>query len=509
MNHKHFAFCISVMLMLLLAACVPSSTAPTAVVIVMTVPATPVVTAIVNSVSGSTSGTVPVNLAGSPMQVGSKYLNFDGASLVAVPGGPFTMGYVGSDNPVHTVTLSNFWIYSTKVTNREYQQCVAVGKCTPPDSQDDQGYTDFDSQSDPIVGVTWAQSEAYCEYANGQLPTEAQWEKAARGPNGNIYPWGNSSPSVDLLNYNNNIRQTTNVINYPLGKSYYGALDMEGNTYEWVHDWYDPFYYRSGPAQDPLGPATGSWRSVRSAGYKSNNDQVKASTRDYRFPAYHARDLGFRCVVKAPTFLAPMCSLTALAGPNVTGNSVPSAAGRTCPLVGVSVTYSGCGTSPIASVNFTDNEPGGSDPNASIVVGTGCSQPSPLGPTFPKVSTCTNIPGSGVDVSITSQCTYYDLLQAICPPHYNLAGNHQCVWDGSDTAGQSCPAGTQYDAAHSCCTTTATTATNFPACPAGMFFQNMGGNVYECLPGGLAGTVTPASAHVQPSNLCSGIVNNP
>jgi len=219
MNHKRLVFYISMVLIVLLAACMPASTTPTPVV--NAVPATLVVTApTVTSVPENTPTTAPLDLAGPPMQVGSAYLYFDGSLLVAVPGGPFIMGHGGWDNLEHTVTLSDFWIYSTKVTNREFQQCVAVGKCTPPDLTDNQGYNDFNRQNDPVAGVMWAQGEAYCEYVNGHLPTEAQWEKAARGPEGNIYPWGNGLPSVDLLNFKNNIGRTTNLSNYLKGKSY-------------------------------------------------------------------------------------------------------------------------------------------------------------------------------------------------------------------------------------------------------------------------------------------------
>ena len=270
MKRLRLVFYISMALLVFMTACAPANT-----------PTSTSVSPTDTSISAATATTAPIDLAGPPMQVGSTYLYFDGALLVAVPGGSFIMGHGGSDNPEHTVTLSDFWIYSVKVTNREFQQCVAAGKCTVPDMQNNQGYNDFTQQNNPVVGVNWAQSEAYCEYANGQLPTEAQWEKAARGPNGNIYPWGNSAPTTDLLNYNNNIGATTDVINYPQGKSYYDALDMEGNVYEWVYDWYDPLYYKTGPAQDPMGPDSGfgGQRSVRSAGFKSNNDQIVSSTR--------------------------------------------------------------------------------------------------------------------------------------------------------------------------------------------------------------------------------------
>jgi len=434
------------------------------------------------------------------MQVGSTYLYFDGALLVAVPGGSFIMGHGGSDNPEHTVTLSDFWIYSTKVTNREFQQCVLVGKCTSPDLQDNQGYNDPRRQSDPVVGVNWAQSEAYCNYANGHLPTEAQWEKSARGPNGNLYPWGNGAPTNDLLNYNNNIGRTTNVVNYPQGKSYYDAMDMEGNVYEWVYDWYDPLYYKTSPTQDPQGPdaGVGGQRSVRSTGYKSNNAQVVSSTRFFKLSTDRARDLGFRCVVKDPTFFAPLCQLTASVGSNVGGSSGAASGQTSCPKVSVSVGYAGCGAKAYAVVTFDDSS--NPDPNANITGLGGCSANSP-GSHYAQY-TCLNIPSGGFDVGITSLCNVPAPANVTCPAHYNLVGN-SCQWDGSGTAGMACPAGTSYDPTNKCCTSTPGTGANFPACPASTFFQNVGGGVYECLPAQNAGFVSPGTAHVdQPSNAC-------
>ena len=467
MKNLRLAFYISMGLIGLLAACAPAST-PTPTEAPVTQPPAATLAA-----PTPISTTAPIDLAGPPMQVGSSYLYFDGTLLVAVPGGPFIMGHGGSDNPEHTVTLSDFWIYSTKVTNREFQQCVAVGKCTAPDLQDNQGYAVFERQNDPVVGVNWAQSEAYCEYANGQLPTEAQWEKAARGPDGNIYPWGNGLPAINLLNYNNNIGSTTNVVNYPPGKSYYDALDMEGNVYEWVHDWYDPLYYHTGPAQDPLGPdaGVGGQRSVRATGYKSNGDQVPASTRFHFLPADHRRDLGFRCVVKDPTLFAPMCQLTALVG----GNGGSSSGGN-CPNVNVSVSYPKCGTGNYATVTFDDSV--NPDSNVKIIGVGGCTPDAPGGH-YAKY-TCSNIPAGGLIVGISSTCTSSTPVTPTCSAPYKLSGKGLCVLNGNSTVGQQCPAGTQYDPLGKCCTFTPGTGANFPACPAGTFFQTING-VNECV----------------------------
>src|SRR5271157_4563201 len=439
MKNLRLMFYVSMALMILLGACTLASTPPAT--------EAPSTSAAVTGPPTAASTTAPVDLAGPPMQVGSTYLYFDGTLLVAVPGGPFTMGRGTPDNPAHTVTLSDFWIYSTKVTNREFQQCLAVGKCTTPDLEANQGYNDPTQQSNPVVGVNWAQSEAYCEYANAELPTEAQWEKAARGPNANIYPWGNGAPTTDLLNYNNTIGATTNVVNYPQGKSYYDAVDMEGNVYEWVNDWYDPNYYQTSPAQDPLGPDSGfgGQRSVRSAGYKSNDDQVVAATRYYKLPKNESRDLGFRCVVKDPMFFAPLCQLTALVGGNLGGNA-GSSSGETCPKLGVSVDYSGCGPNTFVRVSLVDSL--NDDPNINISGFPGsCVVVKWMGGVDEK---CQPIPPSGFAYSFTSKCPTVQTTFT-CPAHYKLDLKGVCAWDGSGTAGQQCPAGTTFDPTNNCC----------------------------------------------------------
>ena len=131
-----------------------------------------------------------IDLAGPPMEVGSTYRYIDGTLLVAVPGGKFIMGGDNEDNPVHEVTVSDFWIYSTKVTNAQYASCVVAGHCTPPDPDNNPIYNDYKFINFPVTGVTHTQAVEYCEYVNGRLPTEAEWEKTARGPDGNLFPWG-------------------------------------------------------------------------------------------------------------------------------------------------------------------------------------------------------------------------------------------------------------------------------------------------------------------------------
>ncbi|HEX2770146.1 MAG TPA: SUMF1/EgtB/PvdO family nonheme iron enzyme, partial [Geobacteraceae bacterium] len=264
-------------LVALLVACAPPST-PT-----LFTPEVPTPTAAV----------APLDLS-STMEVGSRFLYEDGTTLVAVPSGPFVMGHGTADNPEHGVTLSAFWIYATKVTNHQYLLCEAQGRCSPPDPLDNPVYSDFEAQNQPVVGVTYAEAAAYCRYVNGALPTEAQWEKAARGPTANRYPWGNADPSCSLLNFDNCQKHTTEVNQYTVGGSFYGALDMAGNVYEWTADWFDPLYYKNSPPRDPPGPDLGRARVIRASGYRSNATQSLSYARAFSSPGDHRRDLGFR-----------------------------------------------------------------------------------------------------------------------------------------------------------------------------------------------------------------------
>ncbi|HQU37897.1 MAG TPA: SUMF1/EgtB/PvdO family nonheme iron enzyme, partial [Anaerolineales bacterium] len=181
----------------------------------------------------------PIDLSGPPMEVGSKFLYVDGSVLVAVPGGTFIMGHGGDDNPEHEVNVSDFWLYRSKVTNSQYALCVLLGKCSPPGIDKNEGYGDPLKANHPVTGVNYQQASEYCSFVNGRLPTEAEWEKAARGPEGNIYPWGDATPQCELANFGTCEFKTSKVIDHPAGQSYYEAFDMAGNVYEWVSDWYD------------------------------------------------------------------------------------------------------------------------------------------------------------------------------------------------------------------------------------------------------------------------------
>jgi formylglycine-generating enzyme required for sulfatase activity len=433
----------------------------------------------------------PVDLA-PPVQVGSSLTYLDGSTLVAVPAGPFVMGGGGSENLEHTVTLSDYWIYATKVTNHQYSLCVGQAQCSPPDPIDNLGYTDFGHQNDPVVGVRYDQASAYCAFVNGSLPTEAQWEKLARGPDGNLYPWGNATPSCDLTNFNNCVGTTTSVTNYPKGKSYYGGLDTEGNALEWVGDWYSALYYQISPAQDPAGPDSGHSRVIRSASYKSILDQLPAYTRFFATPGEHRRDLGFRCVVKDPTYFAPACQLaSAIAQSDVSSLTVD------CPVISITSVSQNC---QIGGAIVTFNDDHSADPNASIGGVTGCKLISGTPGSFPLQFKCS----SASTAVMNSNCTYLGISNPTCPSHYILnAQTGICEWEGSRTTGLECTFGNYYDPVHHCCVNQAGSGTNSPNCPVGTVYaqDTLGHSV--CLPGGSALNVPQQVKSVNPP-VCGG-----
>ena len=218
--------------------------------------------------------------------------------------------------------------------------CIQAGEGSSP--VDPQAYIalgDAQLADMPVVGVTWNQSQAYCTWVQGRLPTEAEWEKTARGPDGNIYPWGAAEPSCDLLNFNGCVGQTTKVTSHPNGKSYYEALDLAGNVFEWVGDWYDANYYQVAPTQDPPGPESGTQRSVRSSSYISFPGDVPASTRNYLEPEKVRSDLGFRCVVESPGSFVPFCQTSTVFIPDRPNPDPSNPNGCTSPVLASPSTY--------------------------------------------------------------------------------------------------------------------------------------------------------------------------
>ncbi len=225
----------------------------------------------------------------------------DGMVMVEIPAGEFEMGRdddtVGADSPRHNVYLDAYWIDKTDVTNAMYAKCVQAGQClfSVQHAATDIHYGNPAYADHPVVYVTWYQAAGYCEWAGRRLPSEAEWEKAARGTDGRPFPWGKVQVDPKLANFNNNVNDTTPVGAYPLGASPYGLLDMAGNVRQWVADWFDELFYRNSPLQNPLGPGMGEKRVLRGGSFKDPANGLRVTTRFAHIPTSAGMNRGFRC----------------------------------------------------------------------------------------------------------------------------------------------------------------------------------------------------------------------
>ncbi len=238
-------------------------------------------------------------------------VNRNGMTMVYIPAGEFLMGSDDSDpaaepdeKPQHLVFLNAFWIDRTEVTQAMYARCIHSGSCDNPLYWN---IADLESSANadyPIAGITWDMARSYCEWAGQRLPSEAEWEKAARGTDGRLYPWGNTPPKSNRLNFKAEILSTSNattarVGNYPSGTSPYGALDMAGNVWEWVADWYSDTYYAHSPRTNPPGPATGAYRACRGGSWNSMTADVRVAVRGMADPQHCDGLVGVRCALDA------------------------------------------------------------------------------------------------------------------------------------------------------------------------------------------------------------------
>lgn len=246
-------------------------------------------------------------LAAGATQVSGK----DGMVMVYVPAGDFSMGFNDggtNEKPAHTVTLDAYWIDRTEVTNGMYALCVQAGTCRPPKSLSSNTRSDYYGNSQyaeyPVIHVEWNSAQAYCLWAGRRLPTEAQWEKAARGPDGRGYPWGNTTPTCSRANYWDFtfacVGDTSVAGSYPSGASPYGALDLAGNVWEWVADWYDATYYVNSPSSNPQGTASGTYRILRGGSWYFDGARASSTYRYRYFPDLRGDGIGFRCASSAP-----------------------------------------------------------------------------------------------------------------------------------------------------------------------------------------------------------------
>lgn len=243
-------------LVIVLSACQAGNAQPTAIPLPTAFPSNtpPALNPTAEAVSGGDAGSERVSPA-------------DGMPQAYIPEGTFRMGGMDEhvqrdEEPPHNVTLKAFWMDKLEVTNGMYMLCVEAGACEPPQAFKSQTRDTYFNNSDftnhPVVYVTWLQAQTYCEWAGRRLPTEAEWERAARGDDFRTYPWGDERPDSSRGNFNYFVGDTTPVGNFPAGASPYGILDMSGNVAEWVADYYDANYYAQGVTMNPPGPGARS-----------------------------------------------------------------------------------------------------------------------------------------------------------------------------------------------------------------------------------------------------------
>ncbi|MCF8721015.1 formylglycine-generating enzyme family protein [Nitrospina gracilis] len=232
--------------------------------------------------------------------------------MVLIPEGEFVMGsmrslreldptalfqsdrhMLGPEDPAHNVYLSTYFIDIHEVTNEQYYEFMkATEREKTPRFWNDH---EFNQPQQPVVGVTWKEAQAYCHWRGKRLPTEAEWEKASKGTRTIKYPWGDSEPTPEKLNFDNHVGKTTPVGSYDAGKSVYGVHDLAGNVAEWVQDWHYAEYYLFSPKKDPQGPDRGMYKVIRGGHWHNNGEDVRLSYRNATVPTLRQDTVGFRC----------------------------------------------------------------------------------------------------------------------------------------------------------------------------------------------------------------------
>lgn len=237
----------------------------------------------------------PVELDESTSIEKERVTDIDGMTQVLIPEGRFMMGgvaegYQENERPEHKVTVSDFWLDKVEVTNAMYTLCVDAGACEVPHKTSSATHDPYFYAAEfadyPVIHVTWNDANAYCTWAGKRLPTEAEWEHAARGDEDyRNFPWGDESPTGTHANFNNAVRDAVRVGSFPAGASPYGVLDMAGNVWEWVADYYSAKYYAESSDTNPMGPSQpvgdSFLRVIRGGSYADVAGDIRVSKRGF------------------------------------------------------------------------------------------------------------------------------------------------------------------------------------------------------------------------------------
>jgi formylglycine-generating enzyme required for sulfatase activity len=222
--------------------------------------------------------------------------SIDGMEMIQIEAGEFLMGdddsHFPSERPAHLVTLDEYWIDRLEVSNAQYGLCLEAGVCNEPKPWLDSNLSGVDQ---PAL-VTWEGARTYCEWAGARLPTEAEWEKAVRGTDGRLWPWGDEFEAnlANLSGDEDGYKYTSPVGAMEKDLSPYGLLDGAGNASEWVADWFDDGYYGRSPAKNPTGPGSGTQRVFRSTIANGGGGPEKCRT-VARYAGNPTWEYGFRC----------------------------------------------------------------------------------------------------------------------------------------------------------------------------------------------------------------------
>ena len=230
----------------------------------------------------------------------SKVFAKDGMTQMYVPAGEFTMGSNNGDadeKPVHMVYLDAFWMDQTEVTEAQFKQCIDAGVCKIPSGS---MYVNWNPSKSPMVFVTWGDANDYCQWAGRRLPTEAEWEKAARGTDGRTYPWGEGI-DCDKASYSGCNNGNTPVGSFLKGVSPYGVWEMAGHAAEWVADYYYETAYSFENQINPTGPTTHGfpYRIIRGGSFRYEINELRVSNRTPVNPIQRRDHVGFRCAMSA------------------------------------------------------------------------------------------------------------------------------------------------------------------------------------------------------------------